>query len=107
VKGLEKGLDLQKHLSEHIYMFTGKGIPVKFRASRTIIGDIIDRFGLKVSFSDISETEITVSLTANESDVFYWLMQYGEYTEALEPASLRKQIISSIKGMVKKYNKRQ
>jgi predicted DNA-binding transcriptional regulator YafY len=80
-----------------------KGTPVKFRASRDIIGDIIDRFGLKVSFSDISETEITVSLTANESDIFYWLMQYGEHTETLEPASLRKQIITSVKDMGKKY----
>jgi predicted DNA-binding transcriptional regulator YafY len=105
MSGFEKGFDLQKYLSEHTYMFTGKGIPVKFRASRFIIGEIIDRFGLSVSFSDISENEVTASVTTSEDNIFFWLMQFGEYTQALEPASLRNRILSSIKNMKKKYSK--
>lgn len=32
VKGLENGLNLPKHMAEHIYMFTGESAAVTFRA---------------------------------------------------------------------------
>ncbi len=61
-------LDLAGHMAEHIYMFTGETVRVKFRAKRYILGDIIDYFGTDAEFSDITEDELTVRAKVNAEE---------------------------------------
>ena len=103
VKGLERGLDLPQHMAEHIYMFAGEGVRVKFRAKRNIVSEIIDWFGTDVTFSEPTDNEVTVLVKVNETAMFFWLMQYGEYTEVLEPQWLRDKVKYVAGEMVKKY----
>jgi predicted DNA-binding transcriptional regulator YafY len=103
VKGLEHGLDLPKHMAEHIYMFSGESARVKFRAKRHIVGEILDWFGAGVTFSDATEEDVTVSVKVNERAFFYWALQYGPYVEVLEPEGLREQVKGAIMEMNGKY----
>src|SRR5450756_2012618 len=88
VKGLEHGLNLPTHMAEHIYMFAGESVHVQFRAKQTICGQIIDWFGMDAEFSNESEESVDVTVIVNENAMFYWLMQYGKFTEVLKPLSL-------------------
>lgn len=57
VKGLENGLNLSKHMADHIYMFSGDSGIVRFRAYRYIISELLDWFGKDIKFADYSEDE--------------------------------------------------
>lgn len=103
VKGLKSGLNLSGHMAEHIYMFAGDSIHVKFRANRYIINDIIDYFGTDAQFTDITENNLVVTVTVNEEDMFKWAVQYGDHAVILEPKSLRDRVYSALKQAVEMY----
>lgn len=103
VKGMKNGLNLPKHMAEHVYMFNGNTIRVKIQANKKIISDIIDWFGPNVHFSNESEGLCDVTFKANENAVFYWAMQYGEHVRVLEPAFLQERIKNAAKQIAAKY----
>jgi len=103
VRGLEKGLNLPKHMAEHIYMFAGDSAAVKFRAQSYLVGDIIDWFGQDVIISNDTGETVDVYVSVNENAMFYWALQYGEYVEILEPAGLRERVKDAVAGIAGKY----
>ena len=92
VKGLESGLDLPRHMAEHIYMFSGESIQVTFRAKRYLINDVIDWFGKDVGFSDITDDEATVKVKVNEEAMKLWALQYALHVRILSPQSMAEDI---------------
>ena len=88
VKGLENGLNLPKHMAEHIYMFTGESVPVTFRAKKYLVSEIIDWFGKDINFSNETEEEVTVRVTVNLEAMRKWALQYAMHVKVLEPEKL-------------------
>ncbi len=105
VKGLENGLNIPKHMAERIYMFTDECVPIKFKADKSRIGEIVDWFGKDFAILSENEEYITVRLTCSQHAMFCWAMQYGEFVEILEPLSLRESLRDAIANMAEKYNK--
>lgn len=105
VEGLENGLDLPKHMAEHMYMFHGDSVPVKLRCKADMMDNLMDWFGKDISISKGSQTsdEIIVRVVCNYDAMFYWALQYGPYIEVLEPPKLRNEIVDALKDMLKKY----
>lgn len=103
VKGLEHGLDLPKHMAEHIYMFSGESRRVIFRAKLSAVDQIIDWFGIDIFFFNETESTVDVSVRVNESAMFCWLLQYGMSCEVLSPPALRQRVKDAIGEMAKKY----
>jgi hypothetical protein len=103
LRGYENGIDLPTHMAEHIYMMSGESSRVKFRADQCIVTEIIDWFGKDVKFSDETDDAVTVTVKVNEKAMFYWLMQYGEYVEVLEPKTLRKRVQDTAQQISEKY----
>lgn len=96
VKGLENGLDLPKHMAEHIYMFTGDSSRVTFRTKKYILSEIIDWFGKDITFSDETEDEVTVSVYVNETAMRKWALQYALHVKVLSPQKLVDEIRDDI-----------
>ncbi len=92
VEGLERGLDLPKHMAEHLYMFPGESAPVTFRMKKHILNDVIDWFGTDVTFSDESDDEVTARVEVNLKAMKLWAIQYGPYVTVLSPLSLAEQV---------------
>lgn len=103
VEGLEHGLNLPKHMAEHIYLFHGEGVPVKFKAGKRVVSDIVDWFGKDVTFTDAGADKCVVSVKVNEEAMFCWALQYGPHVEVIEPAGLRERIKLAVAEMAKKY----
>ena len=103
IEEMKQGLNVEKHVSEHIYMFSGKSERVSFRAQRHLVSEIIDWFGMTVIFSNVSAVEITVSVMVNERAMRYWAMQYALYITVLSPQSLVDKIIEDIHTIQKNY----
>lgn len=102
-KPLDEKIDLPRHLAEHIYMFPGRSIDVKFRADKLNMGDLMDWFGAGMKILSEDDGFVTVRVKVNEESMHCWALQYGRYVEVLEPISLRNKIAQSIRRMAEKY----
>lgn len=103
IPALEYGLDLPKHMAEHIYMFSGDGVMVKFRAKKYIMKDILDWFGHDVKFTNESKEDVDVYVRVNENAMFYWALQYGEHIEVMAPVELRERVGKAARTIAGKY----
>ncbi len=104
LKGFEHGLDLPKHMAEHLYMYSGESVPASLRIRRQMFGDLIDWFGKDISVLKEEGDEVTVRVTCNEQSLFFWALQYGMNVEVLSPASLRNKIRDALQTMIAKYD---
>ena len=107
VEGLENGLNLPKHMAEHIYMFCGESVLVQMKTSTNMMDDLIDWFGKDFRIIDEGRDggEMTISLKCNYNAMFYWALQYGAYVEILSPKELRDELAETIAKMNDKYIK--
>jgi predicted DNA-binding transcriptional regulator YafY len=103
VRGLENGLNLPKHMAEHIYMFAGESVHARFRVAKEAVGEVIDWFGADVRFSESPQDGLMASVTVNENAMFYWSLQYGLFVEILEPPALRARLRAATEEMREKY----
>lgn len=103
VQGLEHGIDLPKHMAEHVYMFAGPSQPVTFRMKKYLINDVIDCFGTDIVFSDESEDEVTARVTVNLAAMRCWAVQYSSHTRIQSPESLVKEVTQDLRSAEKNY----
>lgn len=100
---LSNGLNLPKHMAEHMYMFSGDSINVKLETYSYMMSQLVDWFGTDFSIMKEQEGIIQVRLKCNEAAMRFWALQYGPYVEVLEPERLRNTIINDIELMQNKY----
>ena len=103
IKGMENGLNIAEHIAEHVYMFSGESQHFKFRANENLMDTIVDNFGKDIRVNYGEDNDIVVDLRCNPDAFFYWVMQYGKYTEVLEPQSMRERIKQASYEVYKKY----
>ena len=103
VTEFRQGYSLPKHMAEHIYMFSGLSVRVKFLINKDMVGTLVDWFGRDFRILEKGEEMITVSVSCNRSAMRYWALQYGACVEVLEPVSLREEIRDCICEMKEKY----
>ena len=103
VKGLEHGLNLPKHMAEHVYMFTGESVPVTFRAKKYLMTDLFDWFGKDMKFSDETEEEVTVRVTVNLDAMRKWALQYALHVKVLKPERLVDMLKEDVRQAAEQY----
>lgn len=102
--GKESGLNLPRHMAEHIYMFGGPSIQVAFRAKRSLMNDIVDWFGNDLRLSDITDEEVNVHVKVNEESMKLWAVQYAMHVQILSPESLREVVKKNLEDSLNTYN---
>ena len=68
------------------------------------MSDIIDWFGQNVNIIE-NEEGLFAKLTTNENAIIYWIMQYGEDVELIEPYEMREKIKIILTNILQKYDK--
>lgn len=100
----KNGYSLPKHMAEHIYMFGGPSVRVKFLTDENMMSEMVDWFGKDFRVRKIGdEGRIEITVNCNENAMFFWALQYGPYVEVVEPILLRKKIQVAVEEMNKKY----
>ena len=97
------GLNLPKHMAEHIYMFSGEAVDVVMLAEKHLMTELVDWFGTDFRIMEETEDMLKIRLRVNPGAMKYWALQYGPYVEVLQPAELRETISESVRLMYKKY----
>ena len=103
IEGMKYGFDISKHMSEHVYMFADNVSKVKFKVKKSIMGEVVDWFGLDFVVRSETENEAVIQVKSSEQAMVFWAMQYGEYVEVLEPENIRDRIKENIREMAEKY----
>lgn len=103
VKGLEGGLNLPKHMAEHIYMFCGDSVNVQLKTKTWMMDNLIDWFGKDFKIIKKGDEDMTISVKCNREAIFYWALQFGAHVEVLSPADLRKELAETINIMNERY----
>ena len=103
VREFAGGWSLPKHMAEHIYMYSGDSVTVKFIADTDLMDELIDWFGRDFHIKKESENKMLVTLRCNERAMKYWALQYGGHIEIKEPQSLRETVKATVLDMAKKY----
>ena len=96
VPELVGGLNLPKHMAEHIYMFSGASTAIKIATTADMMSELVDWFGKDFRIMEKDGENIIVRIKCNENAMRYWALQYGPYVEVLEPVSLRNQIKADV-----------
>ena len=97
------GLDLPKHMAEHMYMFPGKSERITFIAKKYLLNDLIDWFGKDIQFGSETEDEVTVTVRANLNAMRLWAMQYALHVKIWEPQELAEQIREDLRNAMERY----
>lgn len=116
VKGMEHGLNLPKHMAEHIYMFADEPATIVMRVKRSAISDVVDWFGKNFDvisesiarqyegFRETEEDVIYVRLVCSPKAMEHWAMQYGTSVEVIYPQTLRDRIRDDVSDMYDRYH---
>lgn len=92
------GFNLPRHTAEHIYMYSGESVWVKFVADIGMMDELVDWFGKNFRIEKIDDKKIRVNLKCNEQAMIYWALQYGNDIVIESPQSL----IDSVKQIAEK-----
>ena len=104
LKGADgKPIDVTAYMNEHIYMYSGRNVHVKFRINRPLITDIIDYFGKDVKFSDEDENGVTVTVKTNEMSMQLFAKSYAPAVEVIEPEELRAKVREDLEKALEAY----
>lgn len=105
IEGQQHGLDLEKHMAEHIYMFGGESVFVTLRLDKRVLSDFIDWFGMyDIHFSNQTDNEVTASVKVNKMAMRKWALQYATYVRVLSPEDLVDEIKGDIQKAWEKYH---
>ena len=100
---LKDGLNLPKHMAEHMYMFSGESIPVKLETTENMMQELVDWFGNDFRVEKVGDGKIRARVHCNAKAMRFWALQYGPYVEVLEPKDLRRTIKDDMVSMTEKY----
>jgi len=103
IQGLENGIDLPRHMAEHIYMFSGESETVTFRLKKYILNDVLDWFGGDITFTDENEDEVTAKVKVNLAAMRRWALQYALHARVLTPHHLAEQMKEDINNAMENY----
>lgn len=89
--------NLPKHMAEHIYMFSGESVWVKFWTEKYFIDTLVDWFGKDFKILQSEGEKILINVKVNRKAIKFWAMQFGEYVEIISPKNLRDEIRQTAK----------
>ncbi len=97
-----KNFDIDKFTNEHLYWFQNEAITAKIKIQKnTNKKQIIKWFGRQAKFID----DETVEITNDIDSLYFWLKDYSEYLEVIEPPELRNKLFEYGKLLIEKYKK--
>ena len=103
VPELAQGLNLPKHMAEHIYMFSGESADITMNVEKFLMDDLVDWFGCDFRILEEKDDKLKIRVRMNPEAMRFWALQYGPYTEVLKPENLRKQLKDDVMKMARKY----
>jgi predicted DNA-binding transcriptional regulator YafY len=104
-EAIERNLNLQEYMAEHIYMFAGDSVHARFRIPHAMIGDVIDVFGQDVRFMDETDTHVIVLAYVNEQAMLQYAKSFAPDVVVLGPEKLVEKVKSDLDRSIQLYKR--
>lgn len=98
-----KNIDLEKYVQKSIYMFGSEIDKIELVCDNVILKDVIDKFGDNVVIKEHNENKFRAIINSSTDGIEFWVMQYLNYCEVLEPLDLRNSIKENLLKNIEKY----
>ena len=81
------GLNLPRHMAEHLYMFGGESILVKFWIHECITDSLVDWFGTGQNYKilQVKDNRLLIEVKINYIAMKFWATRFSEYVEIVSP----------------------
>ena len=96
--------NLQKHISEHTYMFSDKVINADIVIPISFLNDVIDWFGNSVVIYKYDKQHYRISVKVDETSLIYWALQYSTVAVVIAPESIVVKISEHLQQAANNYN---
>lgn len=96
-------MNLNEYMKEHVYMYSSENAFVKFRIIKAMISDMIDLFGKDMTFSEETDTHVSVSVHVNERAAEQFAKNYAPDVVILHPKRLRDKLRDDLKKSWEAY----
>lgn len=110
--GVTFSQDLFKHRVQNQHIYSGEVDTVRLKVDTNICQQIVDSFGdeftverVKLSEEFIGEESIELTVTVNKESFIFWILQYGQHVEVLEPKEYRQTVADIVTAIANKYRK--
>lgn len=84
IEGCENGIDIQKYVNDHPYMYNGKVKKHVLNLRSESINDVLDWFGMDSIIEMINDQVIKVTVRADDVSFDYWCRRYSEHLKIPE-----------------------
>lgn len=102
-KVLDSKFDIENYIQNSVYMFSSEERQVVLICDNIILKDVIDKFGDNAKLKELPDNQFKAYINTNIRGMEFWVMQYINYCEVLEPIELREKIILTLEKSLKKY----
>lgn len=102
-KQIPKEIDLNEYLESMSKVYFGEEERVTFRCKKTILDDVIDRFGNNIMPYNITDETFDFSIKLVDKAAIFFALEYLSRCEILSPESARERMRRYIGSGVKKY----
>jgi len=96
-------INIDEYLASHSLMFLGNPVSVRIKIPEDKIGLVIDRFGDDFRLYEYSDGNALIGFKSNESDLYVWALENGEFVEVIEPQNIRNRLRQTVQSMSYKY----
>ncbi len=103
IKAKPIDMNLEEYAQKSIYMFSGKTEKVELICENKILKDVIDKFGGSVALKAYNDDSFKAILDVNVDGIEFWVLQYINFCEVIEPIYLRERIKEYLVDNLKKY----
>jgi predicted DNA-binding transcriptional regulator YafY len=97
------GIDVYDYAKNALYMFGGDTETFTIRCDRTILNDVVDRFGDKIVIIDSDETTFTTVVKATTQGMRLWAGNYLACCTVISPQWLVEDVTSMIRKGMDRY----
>ena len=95
--------EIENYVNTSVEVFSGKEIEIEAECERTILEEVIEKFGRKVEIRPIDDNHFIMKLCANPLGFKLWTMRNLDLVTVTKPESLVKEIKEVIKDANKRY----
>lgn len=92
LKDFANKAEMDSYVTQHIFMYAGKGVKSRFRIKRRMIADVVDTFGENFRVSDVDDDELhgwmTISATVNADALVVYAKSFAPDVIVLSPKAV-------------------
>ena len=96
--------EISEYIKKTIFNYGGNQIFLVLKVEEFILIHIMDYFGMDIDIIAKNSKNCKVRIKTSESEgLYYWLLQYSDNVEVIEPIFVREKFIKKLKNIILKY----